>query len=342
MKRVSNKTLKIHHEKFHPKKDQLLIQADQQRFNFAISQNAEIRAHLGRAHEDMNPDHVLTLLRRIPDTDCELLDLDPLFGRPENLVMTHLPVPPSCIRPSVNVEEGQSSNEDDLTMALSNVIKINGHIRQALERGEKISKLMDQWDHLHLAYARFVNSDYCQDDGKSAAKSSRGIVQRIKGKQGRFRQNLSGKRVNFSSRSTISPDPNLSIDEVGIPELVARTLTFTERVETYNIEALRRAVRNGNDKHPGAVQVIKNDRNAQKKVVTLRVDLGQAFLEKTAAELQIGDTVDRHLRNGDMVLFNRQVKRSGQGQGLSVALTQHRLFRSLRCTKCPSCATACA
>ena len=47
-------------------------------------------------------------------------------------------------------------------------------------------------------------------------KGSRGFVQRLKGKQGRFRGNLSGKRVDYSGRTVISPDPNLHIDQVNI------------------------------------------------------------------------------------------------------------------------------
>ncbi len=89
-----------------------------------LLQLPDLKSHLSRAHEEMNPEHVLSLLRRVPDTDCELLDLDPRHGRPENLVMTHIAVPPACIRPSVNMEEGGSSNEDDLTMCMSNLVKV--------------------------------------------------------------------------------------------------------------------------------------------------------------------------------------------------------------------------
>ena len=79
----------------------------------------------------------------------------------------------------------------------------------------------------------------------SCCHASRGLAQRLKGKQGRFRGNLSGKRVDFTGRTVISPDPNLGIHEVAIPPAVARTLTFPERVTSHNLDALRRAVRNG-------------------------------------------------------------------------------------------------
>ena len=73
----------------------------------------------------------------------------------------------------------------------------------------------------------------------------RGFVQRLKGKQGRFRGNLSGKRVDFSGRTVISPDPNLRVDEVCVPKLVAQILTFPDCVTDHNIEKLRQCVLNG-------------------------------------------------------------------------------------------------
>ena len=70
-------------------------------------------------------------------------------------------------------------------------------------------------------------------------------MQRLKGKQGRFRGNLSGKRVDFSGRTVISPDPNLRVDEVCVPKLVAQTLTFPDMVTDHNLEKLRQCVLNG-------------------------------------------------------------------------------------------------
>ena len=87
-------------------------------------------------------------------------------------------------------------------------------------------------------------------------KKMLGFAQRLKGKQGRFRGNLSGKRVDFSGRTVISPDPNLKIDQVGVPLHMAMILTYPERVNQYNIAHLRQLIKNGPFKHPGAVQVV--------------------------------------------------------------------------------------
>jgi DNA-directed RNA polymerase III subunit RPC1 len=102
----------------------------------------------------------------------------------------------------------------------------------------------------------------------------------LKGKTGRFRGNLSGKRVDFTSRTVISPDPNLSIDQVAVPELVARILTYPERVNQHNIDRLRRMVANGRDVYPGANWMIEGG-DGFKRI------LSQGTRERAAAGKQI-------------------------------------------------------
>ena len=65
--------------------------------------------------DDLNPLRVLSLFSAVTSEDCILLDI---ADRPEYLLMTHIPVPPVCIRPSVDMDSGQGSNEDDLTVRL--------------------------------------------------------------------------------------------------------------------------------------------------------------------------------------------------------------------------------
>lgn len=143
----------------------------------------------------------------------------------------------------------------------------------------------------------YINSELPGVPSQPGQKPIRGFVQRLKGKQGRFRGNLSGKRVDFSGRTVISPDPNLLIDEVAVPERVAKILTYPERVTPHNIEALKRAVRSGPDMHPGANYVARGD---NKKFLR--------FGNRTAIadNLNFGDIVERHIVDGDIVLFNRQ------------------------------------
>ena len=111
---------------------------------------------------------------------------------------------------------------------------------------------------------------------------------------------MSGKRVDFSARTVISPDPNLSVSQVGVPKHVAKTMTYPERVSKYNIEKLRDRVRNGPDVHPGANLIRMSGENAFNK------SLAFVDRDKAAASLRIGDVVERHMEDDDVVLFNRQ------------------------------------
>lgn len=150
-----------------------------------------------------------------------------------------------------------------------------------------------------MSVAVYINSELPGVPLQMAQKPIRGFCQRLKGKQGRFRGNLSGKRVDFSGRTVISPDPNLRIDEVAIPERVAKVLTYPERVTPHNIDMLRRAVRNGCDVHPGANYVTAGSSGFKK---FLKFGNRNAVAES----LRIGDIVERHIIDGDIVLFNRQ------------------------------------
>lgn len=156
---------------------------------------------------------------------------------------------------------------------------------------------MEQWEFLQVCVALYVNSEAPGVNTQTTGKPIRGFVQRLKGKQGRFRGNLSGKRVDFSGRTVISPDPNLRIDEVAVPERVAKVLTYPERVTPHNIEKLRQAVRNGPDVHPGANFVARE---------TVKKFLKFGNREAVAEGLAVGDVVERHIVDADIVLFNRQ------------------------------------
>lgn len=294
--------LKVIHEKFRQKKTEDEQLEFRKTFVTAVSMGSgELAPHLGKAQEDLNPLRVLDLFRRIPDEDCELLGLKPEFGRPEEYIWQYICVPPVCIRPSV-AQDG-ATNEDDLTVKLTEIVFTNNIIKSGLTKGSKgttTAQLVEQWDFLQLSVALYINSEMPGVPPMSGHKPIRGFCQRLKGKQGRFRGNLSGKRVDFSGRTVISPDPNLAIDEIAVPERVAKILTYPERVFAHNIESMRAAVRNGTDTHPGANYHI-NGRDGFKRFLKF-----PGMREDIAANLRVGDIVERHIRDGDIVLFNRQ------------------------------------
>ncbi|KAH9482988.1 DNA-directed RNA polymerase III subunit rpc1 [Psilocybe cubensis] len=288
--------LKIIHDKFRAKKTADELEKWKQTFSSAVEAQKELGMYINKGvHEDLNPLKVLDLFRRISDEDCELLGMNPKWGRPEEFIWQYISVPPVCIRPSV-AQDG-ASNEDDLTVKLTEIVFTNVLIKQGLAKGAPTPQFMEQWDFLQLSVAMYINSELPGVPPQVGQKPIRGFVQRLKGKQGRFRGNLSGKRVDFSGRTVISPDPNLRIDEVAVPERVAKILTYPERVTAHNIHLLRQAVRNGTDVHPGANYVARGDNKKYLK-----------FGNRAAIAdgLAIGDIVERHIVDGDIILFNRQ------------------------------------
>uniref|UniRef100_A0A2K5Y8N0 DNA-directed RNA polymerase subunit n=1 Tax=Mandrillus leucophaeus TaxID=9568 RepID=A0A2K5Y8N0_MANLE len=247
--------LKIIHEKYKTNKKVVdpIVSNFLQSFETAIEHNKEVEPLLGRAQENLNPLVVLNLFKRIPAEDVPLLLMNPEAGKPSDLILTRLLVPPLCIRPSVVSDLKSGTNEDDLTMKLTEIIFLNDVIKKHRISGAKTQMIMEDWDFLQLQCALYINSELSGIPLNMAPKKwTRGFVQRLKGKQGRFRGNLSGKRVDFSGRTVISPDPNLRIDEVAVPVHVAKILTFPEKVNKANISFLRKLVQNGPEVHPGA------------------------------------------------------------------------------------------
>ena len=248
----------------------------------------------------LTPSEIRARLERIPDEDLELVGINPKTARPEWFVLTVLPVPPVCVRPSITLESGVRS-EDDLTHKLVDIIRINERLRENIEAGAPQPIIEDLWELLQYHVTTYFDNEV---PGIPPAKHRSGrplrtLAQRLKGKEGRFRGSLSGKRVDFSARTVISPDPYLSINEVGVPIEIAKRLTVPEKVTEFNIEEMRRLVLNGPFEYPGANYIIRPDGK--------RIDLRYPKDRKAIADaLKPGYIVERHLRDGDVVLFNRQ------------------------------------
>eukprot|EP00771_Trimastix_marina_P001892 gnl/Trimastix_PCT/3001.p1 GENE.gnl/Trimastix_PCT/3001~~gnl/Trimastix_PCT/3001.p1 ORF type:complete len:1478 (+),score=447.35 gnl/Trimastix_PCT/3001:86-4519(+) len=288
--------LKIVHEKYKGK-GAFLQREFQHEFETALRHNKDLATHISKAQEDLNPQRVLQLFRKMDREDCELLGFTE-YSRPEDMIIQCVLVPPVCIRPSVCQDAALGSNEDDLTVKLGEISHINNVLQTAMSKGQSTTVVMEDWDFLQLQCALLINSEM-PGLRQPNVKPIRGLCQRLKGKQGRFRGNLSGKRVDFSGRTVISPDPNLRIDEVAVPDHVCYTLTYPERVTRHNIHRMRRLVLNGPKTHPGANFIESAD--GSKKIYLL---FGNR--ETAARNLRFGDVVERHLDDGDIVLFNRQ------------------------------------
>ncbi|MFQ6123162.1 MAG: DNA-directed RNA polymerase subunit A' [Candidatus Heimdallarchaeota archaeon] len=248
----------------------------------------------------LSPSEIRDRLERISNEDAILLGFDPRYARPEWIVLTVLPVPPVAVRPSIILETGVRS-EDDLTHKLVDTIRINQRLRENIEAGAPQLIVEDLWELLQYHVTTFFDNEVSgiPPARHRSGRTLRTLAQRLKGKEGRFRGHLSGKRVDFSARTVISPDPNLSINEVGIPKEIARILTIPERVTEWNIESMKQLILIGPDGFPGANYIVRPDGR--------RIDLRYVADRSTVAEeLATEFIVERHLRDGDIVLFNRQ------------------------------------
>lgn len=241
------------------------------------------------------PSEIRARLAGITDSDYSLFGFNPKI-RPEWFILTLLLVPPVTVRPSITLETGERS-EDDLTHKLGDIVRANQRLWENLNAGAPEVIIEDLWDLLQYHSTTFFDNTIAQvpPARHRSGQPLETITERIKGKEGRIRHNLAGKRVDFSSRTVISPDPYISLNEVGVPLEIAKVLTVPEKVTSENIEMVKNLILAKD--YPGANYVIRPD--GKKKRIT--EELRQELLD----ELGIGYVVERHLQDKDIVIFNR-------------------------------------
>ncbi|KAJ7724988.1 DNA-directed RNA polymerase II, subunit 1 [Mycena maculata] len=244
-----------------------------------------------------SPSDIYTTFKKMSDSDLHLLGLSEAYARPEWMILTVMPVPPPPVRPSIAVDGGMRS-EDDLTFKLGDIIKASANVRRCENEGTPAHVITEFEQLLQFHVATYMDNDIAgiPQALQKSGRPVKSIRARLKGKEGRLRGNLMGKRVDFSARTVITGDPNLELDEVGVPRSIAMNLTYPERVTPYNINYLQELVRNGPTAYPGARYVVRDTGE--------RIDL--RYNKRADAFLQYGWIVERHLKDGDFVLFNRQ------------------------------------
>ncbi len=247
----------------------------------------------------LSPIEVRSRLEKITDDDAALFGLNVKAARPEWMILTVFPIPPVTMRPSITLETGERS-EDDLTHKLGDIVRINQRLFENINAGAPEIIVEDLWDLLQYHVTTFFDNDVAQlpPARHRSGQPLKTISERIRSKEGRIRHNLVGKRTNFSARTVISPDPMLELNEVGVPEIMAYNITVPERITEWNMEYLKKFVKNGPKTYPGANYVIRPD--GKKKKLT------EDIIEATLEELQPGYVVERHLMDGDIAIFNRQ------------------------------------
>ena len=245
----------------------------------------------------LQPEMVLRCFQRMTDTSIRILGFDPKYSRPAWMVCTVLAVPPLTVRPPVVMDDNQRM-DDDLSHKLIDIVRSNQKLREQIDRGQPRDYVEKMTAHLEYDVATYVDNDIkgMPPAAQRSGRPLKTLKSRLGAKTGRVRGNLMGKRVDFSARSVITPDANIDVDELGVPEEIASNLTKPEIVTPYNRDRLMAHVRNG-IRYPGAKSVFIKD---EKRMISLR------YVNPDMIDLREGDVVHRHMIDGDYVLFNRQ------------------------------------
>lgn len=318
-----------------------------------------------KATREWTASFVKTVFDSVSDEDVRLLGLDPTMTRPSNYVLTKFPVLPTCCRPKMTA--GDTVNDDDLTLILLDLLKANCYL---MNNPWEAARTEQETAAYRKAVATIQTKAlaYCDNSRGKAThttnhKPMTGIKERINRKTGLVRQNLTGKRVDMTSRTVIGPDASLKIDEIALPREVADALTIPEYVTPLNAAALSETVNGG-----AASTVVRRD-GTRVNVAYARIERGTklehgdrivrsndetidvadcstelrkgdrvvkadgrivpARLPKTRrVELNIGDVVERYLRTGDAVYLNRQPTLHRNGMlGMRVVVKPGRTIR---------------
>ena len=341
----------------------------------ALRVEAEVAEDNRRAPVLMFPTEVEALLERLWKEEAAVLEH--LWGGAAHAAFTQqrsadaapqhalffirvLAVPPSRFRPPSLLNGVESDHPHNAH--LKRIIEADARIRRmAVARPQRPKEptaassattisavaaldwgaLVESW----LALQEAVNALIDSSTSASANAPQDGLRQVLEKKEGLFRRNMMGKRVNFAARSVISPDPFLNTNEIGVPELFATQLTFPEPVTAFNVDSLRAAVLNGPDVHPGA-NAIEDERGVlvslAHKSPAQRSALAKTLLSTATALRGAGagaaspllvKRVLRHIRNGDVMLVNRQPtlhKPSMMSHRVRVLRGRSRMWQTIR------------
>ena len=268
----------------------------------------------------VTPEMFVKIFKRISDEDVTFMGFSPVWSRPDWLICQVMAVPPPAVRPSVK-HDSQQKSEDDLTHILINIFKSNKTLQEKINNNAP-ANIIDDWTTVLQYYIATLVDNKIPGVAAVAQRSGRplkSIKERLNGKGGRMRGNLMAKLVDYSARSVITADSNISIRELGVPMKIAKNITKPVIVNSYNRNYLKKLVQNGPDIYPGAKILEKKNGES----ITLR------YIDRNSIILEDGDIVHRHMMNGDPVIFNRQptLHRMSMQCHVAVVMEQGDTFR---------------
>lgn len=304
---------------------------------WSVDALAELSVHEKKLTKRFFSNYIIKdIFNQISDSDCEYMGFKLDKCRPVQFIQNKLIVAPPAVRPAVvSSTNMRSRGQDDLTIKYQEILKKNISISQYYKNNRPYDHIMDETcppalielaQKLQVEVYTLINNNV---KGNKPATQRSGVPlktlkDRLSHKEGRIRGNLMGKRVDFSARSVISPDSNLKVDEVGVPEAIAIQMTVPETISKFNINLLRQSIIIGPKKKNGAETYVSPSGRT--------FDLNYCR-ERQLLSIEIGGTVERYLRDGDIIVFNRQPSLHKMGMmGHYVKIMQGNTFRLNLCT----------
>jgi DNA-directed RNA polymerase I subunit RPA1 len=317
----------------------------------ARTASGQVKGVRGRNERVMAAAEVRDHLRRLFQLESEICSL--LYGRhgapsagstdpvpppiADMFFMDVIPVTPTRFRPPARMgddlfENAQNSLLNAVIQTCIRTREINQTLldldnqdksEELMERLKSIDKnrtfelLLESLVKLQNDVNSFMDSTKNPTVMKQGKLPPQGVKQLLEKKEGLFRKHMMGKRVNYAARSVISPDINVETNEIGIPPVFAKKLTYPEPVTANNVAEMRQLVINGPKIHPGAA-IVQNEDGS--KVSLDRMTLEQrtalanqlltpqndSFVGSSSGPAPRNKKVYRHIRDGDIVILNRQ------------------------------------
>ena len=307
--------------------EQHMVSAD-----VAASESTSTFKKSGRREDEdvyVNAQEVYASITELFEKEKEILDLvynsrasmhsNPITA--DLFFIKYILVPPNKFRPESRTSDGEITEAPQNTLYKQILIacelieqikgELDGSVTELTGRRRDFRDFQAAWMRLQSAVNVLIQGSSSSSYSPGFRNDIDGIKQKLEKKEGLFRMHMMGKRVNFAARSVISPDPNLETNEIGVPLVFAKKLTYPEPVTNHNFYELKEAILNGVEKWPGAAAI----ENENGQIVNLRFkNFGerQALANQLLAPSNIGvngarnKKVHRHLTDGDIVLMNRQ------------------------------------
>lgn len=303
----------------------------------ARAANGQIKGRGGRSERVVPASEVrahLSLLFTKEADMCAMLYGNKTRASPDIFFIDVVPVTPTRFRPASKMGDELFENAQNslLTAVIQTCLRIQDlnqrlHDQAKAERGELVldaiakaegsrtfELLLESLIKLQNDVNSFIDSTQNPTIMRGGKLPPQGVKQLLEKKEGLFRKHMMGKRVNYAARSVISPDINIETNEIGIPPVFAKKLTYPEPVTPQNVAELRQLVINGPRVHPGASLVQTEDGtqiSLDKTTLEQRQAIANTLLTAQSDSFGSSSTprnkkVYRHIRDGDIVILNRQ------------------------------------